>query len=73
MLVLTEANIRSVSSYPRSLYLKSLFSSGLPKRDRVKADILRVCLRDVSILKSLAEPGLFSKASKCGQICYSKF
>jgi hypothetical protein len=47
MLVLAKANIRSVLLCPRSLYLKSLFSSGLPKRDCVKANILRVCLRDV--------------------------
>jgi hypothetical protein len=47
MLVLTKANIKSVLLCLRSLHLKSLFSSGLLKRDRVKADILKVCLKDV--------------------------
>jgi hypothetical protein len=47
MLVLAEANIRSVLLCLRSLHLKSSFSSGLPKRNCVKADILKVYLRDV--------------------------
>jgi len=42
-------------------HLKSSFSSGLPKRDRVKADVLRVCSKGRSILKSSAEPGCFPR------------
>jgi hypothetical protein len=47
MLLLTKANIKSVLLCLRSLHLKLLFFISLLKRDRVKANILKVCLRDV--------------------------